>query len=579
MKVLNNVHMLILSLSLMLFCKAEDMNSMRAPRPNAEGNNALVGETVICDFGESNHLIQTLQGLIQSCCNQLEHDFSLLDLDLVDLKNTLSVCCENLAFNFEGTFTQVADLKNKIILCCEDITDEFNATFSTLAAGFSSTFTEISNIDDMLNNCCEQIQNNFQLMVLALNNIMTNITCTVACGAIPITAPITITTPGSYCLSNDINGPIIIIADDVTLNLNDHNIRGLGAGSGTGLIINPGSNRIINKGRISNFDTGIMCDSAMTTEFKNIVVNDCAVEGITINNSSVTVFDSLIITDILGIGVHFTGINNNASVIKKVTVTNSQQGFIFDHSANSFIQECFVLDCSSVVLAQGFAVMTGSFNQFSNCTVKNLSSLSPAQGFFIESATDTLIQDCTIQNVASLLSARGFSSDPLATALTLWHCSVLDVRSVSDTAGFELGGTDITALYCLAQACQASNLNATGFLCTGTNLVVMSCQAFSCQAAGFNSSSLNSMFQGCQSSYNDNGFIITDSNTLVGTSIASHNVTTGFNVLAGTSLYHCFASANGTDYIGAPNVQNTNTQVDNAVIGLTGPFAGRNMFM
>jgi len=86
-----------------------------------------------------------------------------------------------------------------------------------------------------LSACCD-----FSAIKNQLTQIQNN--CESLCDAIVITSPITITSPGSYCLGNDVS-EITIAADDVSLNLNNHTIRGVGAKVGAGITILPGNQR------------------------------------------------------------------------------------------------------------------------------------------------------------------------------------------------------------------------------------------------------------------------------------------------------------------------------------------------
>jgi parallel beta-helix repeat protein len=87
--------------------------------------------------------------------------------------------------------------------------------------------------------------------------------CDSANAQTPITAvPVTITTPGSYCFTSDLqcNAPdsnaIIIDVDDVTVDLRGYNLIGPGTGSGKGrgIYINARANVEIRNGTIRDFD-------------------------------------------------------------------------------------------------------------------------------------------------------------------------------------------------------------------------------------------------------------------------------------------------------------------------------------
>lgn len=557
---------------------------IRAPRPTTfHDNNPIVEPLISCDLDQLMELLEFLRNIIIFCCDQLEQDFENFFFTLTVIINNLNTYCNLITAtsSFETTFTALQDIKNTLTTCCANITLDFEATWTILAAGFSATFTEISDIKNTLTACCDQIQKNFQATFTALN-ILETITCVQPCGPIPITQPIIITIPGLYCLAKDIVGPIIINASNVTLDLNNHTISGSGPGSGTGIIVNSGTNRTIHNGRIVNFDTGIMSTNNITTVLSNIVISVCFIEGITINNGTDIHLDSLITRDIRGIGVHLTGINNTY-LIKNILINNAQQGFIFDTISNSLILNCEVADCISPLSAAGYAINSGSFNQFDHCSVKNLVSMNKSVGFFLLNSTNTILSNCTVQNSITQVgpSAEGFECNTLSNDSALLQCSALNINAPIFTAGFALEGNTITVIDGLAQECLASNLNGNGFVCTGSNIALTSCQAYSCESVGFSITSTDITLQYCQSGYNDIGFLINNSNVLIGNSIAVNNSSIGFdNNFLTLAIYHCFASHNGlNNYVGIPNVQNANTQVDNAAPGITGPFAGVNLFI
>ncbi len=559
--------------------------SLRAPRPNAsQNNNSVVGPIINCDLHQLTELLEFLRILITLCCEQLEQDFNILFSDLTTILNNLNTYCILITAtsDFQGTFTTIQDIKNTLTTCCANITLDFEATWTSIFAGFATTFTEISDIKNTFTICCDEIQQNFQGTFTALHSLSTTNTCISPCGAVPITQSTIITVSGSYCLSKDIAGPITVNANNVTLDLNNHTVSGSGAGSGAGIILNAGSNRLIKNGRIENFDTAIFSTNNVTTALLNIVINTCFIEGITINNGTDIHLDSLVITSIIGIGVHLTGINN-AYLIKNVLINLAEQGFIFDTISNSLIQNCEVTDCNSPLSTQGYAVNAGSFNQFDNCSAKNLVSIIKSVGFFLLNSNNTILTDCTVENMITNVgaSAEGFECNTLSSDNELLHCSVLNVNAPVFTAGFALEGTAITAIDCLTQSCFTSDFNGNGFVCTGSNIALTDCQAFNCQSVGFNITSTNITLQFCQSAYNDTGFLINNPNVLIGNSVAVNNGSIGFNSNFLTlALYHCFASQNGiNNYVGIPNVQNANTQVNNTAPGLTGPFAGANLFI
>ncbi|MBI2775594.1 right-handed parallel beta-helix repeat-containing protein [Candidatus Dependentiae bacterium] len=417
----------------------------------------------------------------------------------------------------------------------------------------------------------------------------------IPCAGTPITAPVTISSPGYYCLANDITGGIIITANDVSLDLNNHTMSGAGIGSGSGIVINSGFNRKVFNGRIVNFDNGVSCNQSMNTLINEVAINTCFVEGMTITTCTGTVLDSIVINTIGNIGVHFNGIND-ASLIKNVTVSNAQQGIICDNISNSIIEFCNIFDCTSNIFPSfanaGFAINGGSSNQIDSCTVKNLRSIDFPVGFVFDGNDNIVVRNCVAQNITAFSPTAAFAAGYLCTQgvvanYQFSNCSAVAISGGGFVAGFEMNGNVGVIEDCIAQDCIATAVppaNGVGFFESGRRISLTNCQAFNCSGAGFSTNSGTPVsdvtFQYCQSTNSTIGFLTTISTSLIGNCVAFNN-TTGFQIAAGTSIYHCFASNNGTHYAGAGavNVQNANTQVDTTVVGPTGPFAGANLFM
>lgn len=437
------------------------------------------------------------------------------------------------------------------------------------------------------------------LLLNQLKNILINC-CnnTNACAATIINSPTTITNPGYYCLSNDIIGSIIINANDVTLDLNNHTITGLGAGSGNGITVNNGNNRVIKNGRILNFDTGIQGTQNHNTNITNVVMSSCFVEGITINDSTEIYLEMILTTSIGTNGVHFIGNNDNCT-IKNVNVTGAQQGFIFENVSNSIIKDCNVVDCSSdfepifppMVSINAFQWSGGCNNiTIENCSAKNFIALDFPVGFIFDGAENIILRSCAAQNIIQTSPTGAYAAGFLCTEFTtaniqFFDCSVETVTGQGFIAGFEIDGQSISLSNCVTQNCIAS-AQGNGFFTSGLAVSFNNCLASSCSHFGFATNTPSSrtadiVYSNCQSIDNSIGFLILVPNILLSHCIAFNN-TIGFDLnVAGIAIVNCFASQNTTNYTGAGaiNVQNANTQVTPGNPLANGPFAGGNLFI
>ncbi len=567
----------------------------KAPRENAP-DNSVVGPLITCDISMVTNLVKLLIKQFNSCCNQLQNDFDETFSLVTDLNESITACTAAIIIlDFPSTATVITAIQTTLTTCCQEISDEFRQTWTILVAGFDATSTVLLDIKNTLTACCAASQINFEGTFTLINALGNSQQCPLPspCSPTPISAPTTISVPGSYCLSADITGPLIINTNDISLDLNGHSITGGAPGSGNGITINPGFNRLIRNGTINSFDTGIQCTNNTDTLLENIIITGCFDEGVTINTGTAIFLDTLDITNIAGIGVHFVN-GNDASIVSNVNITQSEQGFVFDFLYNSLIQNCNVLNCSSNIPVAsgnigGFIINNGSFIQIDNCSVKNYTGLQRIAGFsLVNSVENVIFRNCTAQNIVATLTgqissfALGIIAGSLSSHVEIIQCSAQSINADQIAVGFEIEGDGTTLNKCIAQNCNSNGILADGFHFTSNNVSISYCQAYKCVRNGFNADSLSNstVLNYCQSSYNSIGFVIQSPATLLDSCVAFKN-NAGFNLaLAGIAIEHCFATQNLTNYtFFASNVQNSNTQVNNADPALTGPFAGVNLFM
>lgn len=543
-------------------------------------------EVEVCDFDQLINPIQRITENFDDCCNQLKQDFAITFSALTTIKNSLTTCCSFADNEFNATFTALQDFKNTLTTCCAETTVEFQATWTTLAADFNAVFTAISDFETTLTSCCTAIQIDFQGTFTVVNAL--SALCLNLCSALPVTAPIIISTPGFYCLAADGTGSIIINADNVTLDLNNHTLSGGGLGFGSGIVINAGSNRIIKNGKIRNFDTGISCTDSINTFITGVALDTCFTQAVLATNCSSSNFEDISARNITGIALQFSGLNNQTNSMKSITVAQAEQGFVLASFFNGLLQDCEVLDCASSIAAgttfNGFVINEGSSNQFVQCTVKNFSS-SRSRGFAFNDAANITLKQCSVKNIIttalSLLEVIGFDCTASSTNIQLFECSVVSAQSSGESTGYVLEGSTITAQACLAENCVSTTTNAgNGFEISGSDISLTQCQAFENDNIGFSSQSNNpNLIQFCQSGFNSTAGFIIDASTVTGNSSAYNNAL-GFNAPSNAPIYNCFATKNGTNYaITVPNTENANKQVNKADPALTGPFAGGNVFM
>lgn len=543
--------------------------------------NRLFSEVIEdCDFSDIIELIDEITIFFNICCSQLEPDFNGTFTVLADIYTSITTCCAIIEKDFTSVFTSLTEVHETLTTCCAQIAVNFQGTLTAVDSGFIGTFTSLTDLEESLTACCEQITVDFQTLFTTIANL--SALCREICLPLPIAAPATINAPGYYCLQADGTGPITINANDVTLDLNNHTVSG--TGSGSGIIVNAGLNRVIKNGLVVNFDTGILGNLSDNTLVTNVHIADCISNGILFIDTVDTILDKVTIITVTGVGVQFTG-TNTSNTIKAVSVTQASQGFVLTNFSNGLLIDCQVTDCTSASVSgspfYGYLFTNGAFNQIMNCNVKNFVS-TQSRGISLIGCTNAIVYGCTMEHIITATSSDviGIEYDMTSSNIECKDCLVTDITAILGCNGFALEGNTITVNNCTAVSCTTdSSINGNGFLVTGTNVSLNTCQAYENSANGFLATSQAlAILQSCYSSFNNNGFVI-DNNVLVGKCIATFNGNIGFNAPATAIIYKCFASENGTNYTGTvPNVQNANTQVDLANSGLSGPFAGGNLF-
>lgn len=236
---------------------------IKAPRADDPGaNDAIVGKSC-CDLTPIFALLGAIKkrfiALQELICSKFEQTWTILEQIDQDIINTQTILCEkffetwtilqNISVDIDGVFTVLNDIDQDIIdtrtiLCekfletwtiLENIDQDVIDTQTILCEKFFETWTILQNIDTEITGVFTAISNVDQ-DVIDTRTILCEkfletwtILDVLSCGAeTPITAPIVITTPGSYCLANDIVGTVTIDADRVLLNLHGHRILGSG---------------------------------------------------------------------------------------------------------------------------------------------------------------------------------------------------------------------------------------------------------------------------------------------------------------------------------------------------------------
>lgn len=207
-----------------------------------------------------------------------------------------------------------------------------------------------------------------------------------------IIAPTTITQSGTYRLAFDIAGPLIIDADYVTLDLNNHSISGTTQAVS---ITNHHTITICNGTLRATTDQALAIDNSHTISIKNIVFDNNA-NSILLLNSSDIAMDTI------------------------TTFSSSGRSLVVNACTNCLCQNASFLN-GSFVGEGDFAVVqvvnSSSNIQFIDCLIGNNSSISPGSNLFcinIDNSNDVLCKNINIianQAGKGLVGIRDFTAN------------------------------------------------------------------------------------------------------------------------------------------------------------------------
>jgi hypothetical protein len=353
------------------------------------------------------------------CCREINQDFNNVFTALEDIRSTLTECCAAidrdfnatwtiLVSGFGDTFTLLTDIRGTLTECCAEIDRDFNATWTILGNGFGGTFTILNDIRSTLTECCAEIQHDFDGVFTVLENL--------SCGQIQqITAPTTITSPGVYCVANQINGSIAILSSNVVLDLNQQIITG----DGITLIsvIGPVQNIEIKNGTLlnGNSSTGISLigsiDRINNVNISDIqIINDAIGSALAIQMngaSNVRVVDVFIsggrnITEVVSV----TGLTQRDNVefvnmqIANVTLTSATARVIAITGATIRMIDCVISDNGSLLGSPlnltGVLLQSSRNIAISNLKIANNFSTQNFIGIETSLSSDIIIENSQI---------------------------------------------------------------------------------------------------------------------------------------------------------------------------------------
>jgi len=330
------------------------------------------------------------------------------------------------------------------------------------------------------------------------------------CGPTPLSAAGTISTPGTYCLTNNITGTIAITSGQVVLDLNGYVITGKVTISNNSAIVQ------VKNGLIENTDAGVDVNGASAVLCENLVIRNCSLWGIQFTNIgstaiirnvhidssqggiSLTFGGALVVEDttitnltnsaasVFGIFSQFCGrtIIQNTSISNLVGTGQAALGIQVFAVGNLYIFDTVVENILGDTAGFGMQIIGSAQVEINNCDIKNVITNGFCFGIDLGISTSDIIRNCRLSNLISTgngTGLRGISTEGSANILIENSCTNLSCSITSTGAAYYIAGDSI-----ICDRCVASDLNnARAFLvpagglqnalvfngCNATNLV------------------------------------------------------------------------------------------------------------
>ena len=402
-------------------------------------------------------IFTTLNALDTNICNKFEGTFSVLQ-DISDnisvnfegMFTTLERVCEKIGDGFDGVFTVFSNIDINGIFTAidgveENLCDKFEGVFTVLesldfSGDFDSVFTTLDNI-------CNKIEDGFDGTFTILDSLTVNFLAT----SIPISEATTISQPGNYHLTTDLNvnlaTAIEITTGGVCLDLNNRTIANSG---GVGIQVDSQNDICIKNGLIQTV-TGI------------VFLNTCT--NISVENIS-------FIDNDLGLnieeGIGFT--------IDNCSFRGNQQCAQITNSRNGNIDHCRIAEN---ILPTALSTLL----EFVNCNNIVLRDCSLCNNTVLDSGAILAVDNCSDVNLNASYINANFALDTLITVsvtnslgVTFDGCTANN-NTISGVSGAVLAGFGVfSSENIVFKGCQASEqvsesasaARAVGFLLNAT---------------------------------------------------------------------------------------------------------------
>jgi parallel beta-helix repeat protein len=249
----------------------------------------------------------------------------------LSISTTLNYVASNVAYDCDSGFAGVP---------LQFIDSQANARG---VDNIDTNLTTPDQIEAIYNDQLPLIENQVDALLLLSNSSVSAVDILSGCADIPVSAPGTLSTAGTYCLADTINGTLSITGTDITLCMNEHTING---------------GRLMISGDRVHVANGTVRNNAATS------------------------------------GVYLTGDDCFLTALRSM---GNQTGFELSGADQNVITNCSAISCTR----EGFLLNTSTRNYLANCEVQSLVGTGTVAGFKTLNGTSNKIAGCTVNGVAA----------------------------------------------------------------------------------------------------------------------------------------------------------------------------------
>jgi parallel beta-helix repeat protein len=372
--------------------------------------------TILCakfegTFTTLNNIEQEIIDTRTILCDKFEQTWTILGEIDQDIFDTRTILCDK----FEQTWTILGEID-------QDIFD----TRTILCAKFEGTFTALDTIE-------EEVVDTRTILCDKLIQILNTLPSLEGCDTNVIqisSAPFVISSPGAYCLTQNLminisTNAITNNSNDVALDLNNYQIVGDNLGIGI-LIDGPRENITIKNGTVRNLNTGILItalgqsfSSKITLE--NILATNNTQNGFLLQNIENTKIENCRACRNIFNGISILGASR-CTLKSCIANNNNQSGFVlnntrcikltgcslYNNQSNGVLflnsEESLIHSCVANSNECGFELTNCQAIVVRKCEAKN----NIAAGFFLNDPTTNCY---LLRNVAISNGTNGFRQD------------------------------------------------------------------------------------------------------------------------------------------------------------------------